>query len=256
MSCSKTLILFDVDGTIAESSKKVKDSILIKLSFLKGNKYEYGLISGGKYEKIINQVGYHYIEPNKGPLFKYLFCENGMIGYINNEKFFERRLDKLYTYNQFKNIEKYILDSSKKYLVNNHNSKLERRNSMWYFSPAGVYCNDEYRKSFVKDDIKNNIRLKIIELLKEKLKTRYNLEIRLGGNIGLTIYPTGWDKSYIIKNKLLDISKYKNVYFFGDRCSENGNDYPLYILPEITGIKVNNPDDTLEILTDIDNNIL
>ena len=61
----------------------------------------------------------------------------------------------------------------------------------------------------------------------------------------VAIHPIGWDKSYIIKNSILDISKYSQVYFFGDRCTPEGNDYPLYIHPKINGIDVKNPDDTL-----------
>ena len=39
---NKSLVLFDVDGTLAESSKKVEDRMLLKLSFMKGYNYDYG----------------------------------------------------------------------------------------------------------------------------------------------------------------------------------------------------------------------
>ena len=65
----KSLILFDIDGTLAESSKKVEDRMLLKLSFMKGDNYDYGLISGGKYEKIVDQVGINFLLPNKGQMF-------------------------------------------------------------------------------------------------------------------------------------------------------------------------------------------
>lgn len=42
------LILFDIDGTLAESSKKVSNKMLNKLKQLKNLKFELGLISGGK----------------------------------------------------------------------------------------------------------------------------------------------------------------------------------------------------------------
>ena len=116
---------------------------------------------------------------------------------------------------------------------------------MWYFSPAGVYCNDVDRNNFIKKDKRENTRLEIINLLKDKLEKDYGLTIKLGGNIGLAIYPIGWDKSYIIKNNIINISKYDKIYFFGDRCTPDGNDYPLYIHPKINGIAVKNPDDTL-----------
>ena len=241
----KSLILFDIDGTLAESSKKVEDRMLLKLSFMKGDNYDYGLISGGKYEKIVDQVGINFLLPNKGQMFDYIFCENGMIGYHNNKKFFEKILRDIYSIDQMKEIEKYIINTSKSYIVKNSNLKLEKRNSMWYFSPAGVYCNDVDRNNFIKKDKRKNIRLEIINLLKDKLEKDYGLTIKLGGNIGLAIYPIGWDKSYIIKKNIINISKYNKIYFFGDRCTSDGNDYPLYIHPKINGIAVKNPDDTL-----------
>lgn len=250
MSEKKQLILFDVDGTLAESSKVVNDAILIQLSFMKDNIYEFGLISGGSYEKIINQVGIHYINPERGPLFKYVFCENGMIGYQNNEKFFEKKLVELYSENEIKEIENFITSNTIDFVEINKINKLEKRNSMWYFSPSGVHCDDITRKKFIEKDKKENIRIKIIKLLKSTLEEKFNLTIKLGGNIGLAIHPIGWDKSYIIENNILDTSKYQRIYFFGDKCTPEGNDYPLYNHPKINGIAVKDPDDTIIKLSD------
>jgi len=53
----KKLILFDVDGIIAESSIKTDEAILIQLDLMKNKDSYYGLISRGTYDKIISQVG-------------------------------------------------------------------------------------------------------------------------------------------------------------------------------------------------------
>ena len=148
----KKLILFDVDGTIAESSKKADDAILVQLGMMKDKDIHYALISGGTYDKITSQIGKQYIESKK-PLFNYVFSENGMIGYSNGKKFFEKSLSMLYSDQKIYEIEKFILDNSKDFIKNYNSTKeiiLERRNSMWYFSPSGVYCNDDIRNEFIK----------------------------------------------------------------------------------------------------------
>ena len=47
---------------------------------------------------------------------------------------------------------------------------------------------------------------------------------------------------------IIDKKKYSDIYFFGDKCIPEGNDYPLYIYPGINGISVKNPEETLYIL--------
>lgn len=248
MNDKKILILFDVDGTIAESSKKASDAILIILSMNKKNNYQYGLISGGSYAKISEQVGQINIKNTKtDPLFNYVFCENGMIGYKNDKVFFEKQLIDIYEDEKIIEIENFILNTvSKNFnLYSDSQGKLERRNSLWYFSICGVGCNDKVRNEFIELDKKNDIRMKIIKILKDELLMKYNLEIKLGGNIGLSIFPSGWDKSYIIKNKIINKEDYNKIYFFGDKCTPDGNDYPLYNHDDIQGIEVKDPSDTL-----------
>jgi len=177
-----------------------------------------------------------------------VFSENGMIGYKNGDNIMYNNLSQLYNEERIEKIEKYILDNTKEVFYDNGLVKLERRNTMWYFSPSGIYCDDNIRNKFMEDDKINEIRLKIIYKIKMFLRNKFNLTVKLGGNIGLAIHPVGWDKSYIIDNSIIDKEKYTEIYFFGDRCEPNGNDYSLFIHPEVTGISVKNPEDTLLIL--------
>ena len=236
----KKLILFDLDGTIAESNKKAYDAILITLAMNKDDKYEYGIVSGGCYDRISEQVGLINIKDDKEPLFNYVFCENGMIGYKNNTLLFKKDLKEKFNDNEILEVEKLILDTVSKNITiyQDTTKKIERRNSLWYFAPCGIGCNDKIRNDFIELDKKENIRTNIINILKDDLLKKFNLEIKLGGNIGLSIYPKGWGKSYIIKNKVIDKEKYSKIYFFGDKCQPNGNDFPLYNHPDITGIEV------------------
>jgi hypothetical protein len=49
------------------------------------------------------------------------------------------------------------------------------------------------------------------------------LEARVGGETGIDIYPKGGDKGQIIR----DFHSNDELYFFGDRMDQDGNDYPL-----------------------------
>ena len=50
-----------------------------------------------------------------------------------------------------------------------------------------------------------------------------NLSVALGGQTGIDIGPIGSDKSQILR----DFSDDDELYFYGDRCEEGGNDHSL-----------------------------
>ena len=88
--------------------------------------------------------------------------------------------------------------------------------------------------------------MKMIKDLLEEFKDE-NIDVKMGGSIGICLHKKGWDKSYILG--LIDITKYESVNFYGDRCAnENGNDYPLYSHKDINGFYVKSPEHTLELL--------
>lgn len=250
----KKLFLFDVDGTIAESSKEININILKILIEKKQENFEYGIISGGKYEKLLKQIGEENII-NSNPLFDYVFCENGMIGYKNNNLIFERNLDEIYKKDKIEEIITFIKHILSEFILDNQFIKFELRKSLIYFSPAGINANDSVRNNFMKDDEKFKIRENIMKILKDQLLKKFNLKICLGGNLGFAIHPLGWDKSYVLRKKLLDFKNYEKIYFFGDRCHLNGNDYEIYNHHLTTGFNVTSPRNTFDKLSDLFNKI-
>lgn len=244
------LFLFDVDGTIAKSSKKIDDFVLNLLLKNKNENYYFGLVSGGKYNKIIDQIGKNFIL-DKNPLFDYVFCENGMIGYHKNSLILNKNLKEFYSDVQLKEILNFIKFETKDFIYDNEYQKFEIRNSLIYFSPVGIDSDDLTREKFINKDIKFKVRENIISILGKKLFEKYNFKITLGGELGFAIIPSNWDKSYFIRNQIIDFGKYNKVYFFGDRCNINGNDYEIYSHLLTTGYHVKNPEDTFNILKNI-----
>lgn len=247
------LILFDLDGTLAEATKEVNSDMKKRLLSLKENNFDLGIVSGGTFKKIQSQI----MDEN---LFKFIFSENGMIGYESNNKFFEKTLNDSFTKQEIDNLfdtinrnigdiyEDVNMNILKKSDINiNHLPKIEERNAMLYLVPSGVGCNDTIRSCFMEINNNECIRNEIIDRLKEPLFD-LGFNIKIGGNVGLAISPLGWDKSFILKNNILKLDNYEMVYFFGDKCHEDGNDYPIFSYEGIEGYHVNNPEHTLELL--------
>ena len=66
--------------------------------------------------------------------------------------------------------------------------------------------------------------------------------------ISIDIYPVVLNKSYSLN--YLDESD--TIHFFGDKCEPQGNDYPLFIHPRVTGHKILNPEHLLSVIHDMD----
>ena len=106
-------------------------------------------------------------------------------------------------------------------------------------------ANDNERNFFIEHDMKFNTRKNLLEILKNKnfeLGIDKNIDIVLGGLVGITIYPKKWNKSQILKYVE---NNYKDIYYFGDRYDIDGNDYELINNNRIIGKKVDNTNDTL-----------
>ena len=95
----------------------------------------------------------------------------------------------------------------------------DHRPGMVNFSVVGRGATKEQRAEYVVWDKEQNERNEIAQ----EFNHRYpDLEAKVGGETGIDIAPKGADKSQIIKDFDSD-----NLYFFGDRMDEGGNDYPL-----------------------------
>jgi len=115
-------------------------------------------------------------------------------------------------------------------------------------SPIGRNCNAEERIEFLEFDKIYKIREKMIE----NLKTRFpdlKLQYSIGGQISFDVFPKGLDKTYCL-NHLSD-ENYDKIHFFGDKTYKGGNDYEIFIHPNVEGHTVENPEQTIEILREL-----
>jgi phosphomannomutase len=237
---SGKIILFDIDGTIAESGQKIDDEmkeIIEKLS----QKYILGVVGGGKYEKIKYQLD------DKFEKFEHIFAECGCVYYRNGDHVYTKNLrtHETYKYINFLIKESLSFLSSVDYVLSGH--FIDLRNGIVYISLIGMDATQEEREYFMNLDKKRNYRQKLLHKLKEyaiSLGVDDRLDILEGGSVGIGIYPKEYDKIQVLEH----LKDYNKIYYFGDKYQEGGNDYKIINHKNVNGFGVDNVHATKKLL--------
>uniref|UniRef100_A0A0K0F615 Phosphomannomutase n=1 Tax=Strongyloides venezuelensis TaxID=75913 RepID=A0A0K0F615_STRVS len=239
ISKSKNLLLFDVDGTLTESRKKISDEnkqFWIELS----KTQTLGIVGGSDFGKICEQMDLS--EEELCSTFSYVFAENGLDGRINGKEIPKQSIVKFLGDVKYQNLINYIfklyseIDIPKK-----RGNFVELRNGMVNVSPIGRSCTQEERDEFYLYDQEHNVRRQMVEKLKEKF-SEYELDFVIGGQISIDIFPVGWDKRYCLN--YVD-GQFENIHFFGDKTMPGGNDYSIFNDSRTIGHTVITPEDTI-----------
>lgn len=240
----KKLLLFDVDGTLTPSRKKIEKTIIDMLEKLYYNSnIIIGFVGGSnlekQYEQLDSAINY----------FKYWFPENGLVAYENKKEFYKSNLLDFFGEEKLQSFISFVLT----YIANleipiKRGTFFEYRTGLINISPIGRNCSQEERDNFEKYDKKHNIRETMITCLKKEFPD-LDLHYSIGGQISFDVFPKGWDKSFCLNHFNLDL--FEEVHFFGDKVDKGGNDYEIYIDNRVVGHKVTSPKDTLKIVEDI-----
>lgn len=252
-----SIILFDLDGTLAYSTKTVSDEMHDVLLQLRQLGYTLGIVGGGEHKKCIKQLG------RSARLFKYIFSECGSVIF---------KLDDDQRYNEIsrrdivsylgslliKRIGNIFLNevSNDEYIdtlnFGQYGVKLpthvDIRSGLIYLTPVGMESDDLYRNLFIEYDNNNSWRTHMINILSDSTSDT-NLVYTIGGAVGIACYPETWNKAQVVP--YVKSEGFKKIYFFGDKTDIFGNDYPLYISPHVISYSVIDPDDTMRLLEDI-----
>jgi phosphomannomutase len=242
----KPLLLFDVDGTITESGQQISTELLELFEKLT-KIYDLGIVGGGKYEKILDQI----INKN---IFTHVFAECGCVYYkLDNNKYNLVYKKNIRTHPLFKQINQLVkvalgFLAQVDYTLTGH--FIDLRNGIIYISLIGMCALEEERKYFIDLDKEQNIRQKLIDLLIEKatqLGIQDHVQILEGGSVGIGIYPEEYGKKQVLEH-LVD---YDNISYFGDKYTPNGNDHELITHEKIIGYPVDSIDNTFNILKNL-----
>ena len=231
------IYLFDIDGTLTEPRQKMSSENVLKFLSWITNKNAY-LVTGSDYPKVKEQLPYSVIRKCRG-----VFCSMANQFIQNDKIIYEKKwnpsqsltddLNFLYKSSEFPHKGKTIIES---------------RVGMVNFSIVGREASQEQRDIYSRWDKVMNERESIVKILSNKYT---NLDFKIGGQISIDIQPNGANKSQASK-WLREKFKGCELYFFGDKCSESGNDYDIVKDIDEHGdgktFNVESPSDTISIL--------
>ncbi|XP_057817306.1 phosphomannomutase [Cryptomeria japonica] len=236
------IALFDVDGTLTPARKEISQEMLQFMQNLR-KVVAVGVVGGSDLVKITEQLGKTVITD-----YDYVFSENGLVAYkdgnlIGNQSFKEfLGEEKLKEFINF--TLHYIADLD---IPIKRGTFIEFRSGMLNVSPIGRNCSREERDEFEQYDKIHGIRMKMVEVLRNKF-AHLKLTYSIGGQISFDVFPQGWDKTYCLRY----VENFFNeIHFFGDKTYKGGNDHEIFESEKTVGHTVTSPADTLKQCTDL-----
>ncbi|KAJ3183223.1 Phosphomannomutase [Gaertneriomyces sp. JEL0708] len=239
----KTLVLFDVDGTLTPARKDISPEMKQLLADLR-KKVVIGFVGGSDLSKQKEQLGDDCLLD-----FDFCFSENGLTAYRSGKVLASQSFINWIGEDEYKKLSNFIL----RYIADldlprKRGTFIEFRNGMINVSPIGRNCSHAERDEYEVYDKQHGIREKFVATLKKEF-AHLSLTYSIGGQISFDVFPAGWDKTYCLKH--LTNEGFENIHFFGDKTFEGGNDYEIYNHEKITGHSVTSPEDTARILKDL-----
>eukprot|EP00127_Corallochytrium_limacisporum_P002914 Clim_evm3s143 gene=Clim_evmTU3s143 len=233
----KTIVLFDVDGTLTAPRRVVDPKMTEFLNDLK-ERVDVGVVGGSDLKKIMEQLGGDHMVNE----FKYLFSENGLLAFKEGKQIGEASiLDHLGEAGLRKVVDfalKYIADLD---IPKKRGTFVEYRKGMLNISPIGRNCSIEEREEFYAWDMDTKVREKMVSAIREHCAD-LNLTFSIGGQISFDVFPQGWDKRYCLQF----LGDYDTIHFFGDKTFKGGNDHEIFEDPKTIGHTVTSWEDTIE----------
>jgi len=240
---TKTVCLFDVDGTLSPSRQTASAEMKACLARLR-SRCLVGVVSGSDLSKIKEQLG-----PDLLTEFDFVFTENGLVAHQDGAHLESRSIaDELGDEKLQDLINFALLYMSKLKLPVKRGTFVEFRTGLINFCPVGRSCSQTERDAFAAFDAANGIRTKFVEALKKEFP-RENLTFAIGGQISIDVFPKGWDKRYCLK--FLPSDQFEAIHFFGDKTGPGGNDHEIFEDDRTIGHAVTGPDHTLKTINEL-----
>lgn len=206
----KAKFIFDVDGTLTPSRSKIDPEFKNWfLEFCVSN--DVYLVTGSDHAKTVEQLGEHLC---RWPIYIYNCSGNEVWakGSLVKSKHWDAPAE-LYDF-----LNGWLAASKFPARTGNH---IEERTGSLNFSVVGRNATLGERKLYREWDEENRERESIAFQINSMFE---NITATIGGETGIDIHPTGWDKSQVLQD--FDLVK-DRIFFFGDKTMPGGNDYPL-----------------------------
>ena len=232
----KTIVMFDMDGTLTEPRQPFDYSLLgDSLYQLANTGAHIGIITGSDEDYLREQMREFLLKSSARYKTHLMPC--------NGTKYFKppKTSDDDFEFVSEVSMKKALGPDNYRKLIDElilsqvHMSTygipltghfINCRGSLINWCPIGRNADDDERDLFKSLDKSQGVREKVIDELKAMLEQKglmKRLTIKFGGDTSFDIYPKGWDKTYGLRH-----FNGWDVWFVGDRCGEGGNDYELY----------------------------
>jgi phosphomannomutase len=243
------IFLFDVDGTLTVAKQKMDQSFQKDFLTWMDDKEVY-IVSGGTFERILNQVGADVLNKTSGVFacMGNIFLQRVELvnesGYSEWQIVYENKFE--YPKNLVRRLESIVAKSDFPIKTGRH---YEERVGMINYSIVGRNATQEQRKQYEEWDAEKHERREIVEVLSKKFKT---LDFVIGGAVSMDIFNRGNDKSQIVKKYFEEALEHNKIHFVGDRIPFPGNDHTLAELlrahPNGAAYEVESWEDTVKLL--------
>ena len=259
ISLNESIVLFDVDGTITEPRKIISNKMVKLLSTL-SKRVDIGFLTGSDIEYVKQQLWPAFNNKNIRENSRIFTCNGTESYFVNSDCAYEliskvSMRDKLGNDNVNKIYKEILLlqaDSIGDIISHNLSMTghfFQDRGSTINWCPIGRNATHSEREKFVEFDKHSGFRTGLLKELKMSLSGvglgSDIVTVKLGGDTSFDIFPTGWDKTYVF-NHFADDTE---IWFVGDRCKEDGNDYEIFNALKHTGraFEVSGPEETEEV---------
>lgn len=224
--------LFDVDGTLTPSRKKINPQFAVWFLYFAQNN-AVSLVTGSDNPKTLEQIGIEIcMSVNK------IYNCNGNDVWQKQQSIYTNPWKISKELRRF--LEQELAQSTYKTRTGKH---IEERPGMVNFSIVGRNADKIQRKDYFYYDIESDERIAIADRINKAFP---EVSAVVGGETGIDIIAKGKDKRQVLD----DISE-DRIFFFGDRMDPDGNDFSLaYAVKEAGGVakQVKSWRDTKEIL--------
>jgi phosphomannomutase len=256
---NKTIVLFDMDGTLTEPREKFNNKKLNDAMYRLCNYgTEIGIITGSDEDYLREQMGdflnksscrykthllpcngTKYLKPPSFPNSDFkLIHEVSMESHLGAKKYRELICELIYSQTDVCQLGAPLTG----HFIN-------CRGSMINWCPIGRNAISKHREEFMLLDKEKKVRTHLVDELQAMFrlkKMESDVTIKLGGDTSFDIYPTGWDKTYGLRH-----FTGWDVWFVGDRCGPLGNDFEIYNACLGQSYMTDGPERTIEIVESI-----
>ncbi len=249
---SRTIVLFDLDGTLTPPRRKISEKNREKLTELL-QYVRVGILTGSTLSYVTEQVDNELFQKGLE-----VFPCNGTEHWkqIDGTWISQLPLSSMREYmgSEWRHLHKIIhtmqgdlMDILPELPLTGQ--FVSYRGSMINWCPIGREADHDDRQKFEEIDQSSNLRIGSLVTLRERLRVlNKKLMVKLGGSTSFDIYPEGWDKSYALRHFPSDV-----VWFVGDRCDPMGNDFEIYeaLKPYGRSFRVGDHDETPKVIDEI-----